>query len=90
MGRISHGKSSYYVEQCRIAILGRNGSGKTTLLKMLQGLYEPSFGTVSSSGFGYVPQIVTGLGELSSGERFNKALTGELLKDPTNHLDVAQ
>jgi lipopolysaccharide transport system ATP-binding protein len=34
----------------RVGILGHNGAGKTTLLRVLAGVYEPTFGTVSISG----------------------------------------
>ncbi len=83
----------------RIAIIGRNGSGKSTLLKMLQGLVEPSDGTIKVPDniiFGYVPQIVEDFDNISGGQRFNKALSSVLaldpnvllLDEPTNHLDA--
>jgi ABC-2 type transport system ATP-binding protein/lipopolysaccharide transport system ATP-binding protein len=34
----------------RVALVGRNGAGKTTLLRVLAGVYEPSFGTVTCQG----------------------------------------
>lgn len=82
----------------RIGIIGRNGNGKTTLLKIIQGLCDPSEGTVfipKNAAFGYVPQIVENHHNLSGGQRFNKALSQALacspnilcLDEPTNHLD---
>ena len=82
----------------KIAIIGRNGSGKSTLLKIIQGVQEPSSGTVTIPPgivFGYVPQLVTAYTQMSGSERFNKALSGVIAKhpdvlcldEPTNHLD---
>lgn len=34
----------------RLALIGRNGAGKTTLLRVLAGVYEPTRGTVETSG----------------------------------------
>jgi ABC-2 type transport system ATP-binding protein len=49
-------------------IVGRNGSGKSTLLKMLAGIYQPSKGSLKTSGK-LVPFIELGVG-------FNMELTG--------------
>lgn len=49
-------------------IVGRNGSGKSTLLKILAGIYQPSKGTVRTTGK-LVPFIELGVG-------FNPELTG--------------
>jgi ABC-2 type transport system ATP-binding protein len=49
-------------------IVGRNGSGKSTLLKILAGIYQPTAGSVSTSGK-LVPFIELGVG-------FNPELTG--------------
>lgn len=49
-------------------IVGRNGSGKSTLLKILAGIYQPSQGTVKTTGK-LVPFIELGVG-------FNPELTG--------------
>lgn len=73
----------------RIAIIGRNGSGKSSLLKMIAEI-DPN---ITSA---YVPQIITDFDLYSGGERFNKALSGALSKnpdlllldEPTNHLDL--
>lgn len=34
----------------RVGLLGHNGSGKTTLLRVLAGVYEPAYGSISISG----------------------------------------
>jgi ABC-2 type transport system ATP-binding protein len=49
-------------------IVGRNGSGKSTLLKLLAGIYQPSDGSIKTSGK-LVPFIELGVG-------FNPELTG--------------
>lgn len=49
-------------------IVGRNGSGKSTLLKMLAGIYQPTKGSISTTGK-LVPFIELGVG-------FNPELTG--------------
>jgi ATPase subunit of ABC transporter with duplicated ATPase domains len=82
----------------RIAIIGRNGCGKTTLLNLLQGLIEPSDGSVTFTSdivIEYVPQLIEECDSLSGGERLNAALLAAfnrqpnllLLDEPTNHLD---
>lgn len=46
-------------QQARIALVGSNGIGKTTLLRVLQGMEEPSEGTIQrarSLRMGYLPQ----------------------------------
>lgn len=84
----------------KILIIGNNGAGKSTLLDIIQGLKPPAAGKVNYKGlvtFGYVPQTVTDYPMLSGGQRFNKALSLALsrqpdvllLDEPTNHLDAA-
>ncbi|MDR1365677.1 MAG: ATP-binding cassette domain-containing protein [Holosporales bacterium] len=73
----------------RIGIIGRNGSGKSSLLRMITE-QNPSI------SLAYVPQTISDFDSLSGGERFNKALSLALGKDPslllldepTNHLDL--
>ncbi|MDR0632371.1 MAG: ATP-binding cassette domain-containing protein [Holosporaceae bacterium] len=72
----------------RIGIIGRNGSGKSSLLKMI-------FEKNSDMEIASVPQIIEDFDSLSGGQRFNKALSAALSKnpalllldEPTNHLD---
>ncbi len=84
---------------CRIAITGSNGQGKSLLLKIIQGLFEPSSGTVSipkALTFAYVPQTIDDFPNLSGAERFLRVLSHALalkpdvlcLDEPTNHLDI--
>ena len=41
----------------KVGLVGRNGAGKTTLTKVLAGVGEPVFGTVTRAGsIGYLPQ----------------------------------
>jgi ATPase subunit of ABC transporter with duplicated ATPase domains len=65
----------------RIAIIGQNGSGKTTLLKILQGLVEPSEGSIQKPDglvVAAVPQIIEAFESLSGGQRLNAALSQAL------------
>jgi ATPase subunit of ABC transporter with duplicated ATPase domains len=82
----------------RIAIIGSNGSGKSTLLKMLAGFDTPTDGEIylpKDMCIGYVQQTIEAFDSFSGGQRFNKALTQALARDPdllmldepTNHLD---
>ena len=81
-----------------IAFMGRNGSGKSSLLNMLNGKIRPSEGELiipDDVCMADVPQVIEDFSELSGGQRFNKALSEALSKqpnlllldEPTNHLD---
>ncbi|MCX7123721.1 MAG: ATP-binding cassette domain-containing protein [Gammaproteobacteria bacterium] len=82
-----------------IALMGRNGSGKSSLLKMLMGVIQPSEGEIfipNDVCMADVPQVIDEFSSLSGGQRFNKALSEALsrqpnlllLDEPTNHLDA--
>lgn len=82
-----------------IALMGRNGSGKSSMLKMLMGTIQPSEGEIFIPGdvcMAGVPQVIDEFSSLSGGQRFNKALSEALsrqpnlllLDEPTNHLDA--
>ena len=45
-----NGVSISFNDGDRVALLGNNGAGKTSLLKVLAGFYEPTSGTIYSSG----------------------------------------
>jgi ABC-type polysaccharide/polyol phosphate transport system ATPase subunit len=51
-----------------VALLGHNGSGKSTVLRLVAGIYQPTTGTISSSG------RITAVIELGAG--FHPELTG--------------
>jgi ABC-2 type transport system ATP-binding protein len=51
-----------------VALLGRNGSGKSTVLRLIAGIYQPSAGTIETSG------RITAVIELGAG--FHPELTG--------------
>ncbi|MCX7123016.1 MAG: ATP-binding cassette domain-containing protein [Gammaproteobacteria bacterium] len=81
-----------------IALMGRNGSGKSSLLNMLNGRIQPSEGALLipyDVCMADVPQVIDDFSDLSGGQRFNKALSEALSKqpnlllldEPTNHLD---
>jgi ATPase subunit of ABC transporter with duplicated ATPase domains len=82
----------------RISVIGRNGSGKSCILKLIAGLMEPCEGRIikdKDAVVAFVPQTIVAYGDLSGGQRFNKALTAALaqnpdillLDEPSNHLD---
>ena len=82
-----------------IALMGRNGSGKSSILKMLMGAIQPSEGEIfipTDVCMADVPQVIDEFSRLSGGQRFNKALSEALsrqpnlllLDEPTNHLDA--
>lgn len=82
----------------RIAIIGRNGSGKSSLLNLLCGNENPNEGDIKhleNTHVAYVPQLPGANTHLSGGQRFQKALSDALAKqpdvllldEPTNHLD---
>ena len=69
-------------------IVGRNGSGKSTLLKLLAGIYQPTSGTIFTTGR-VVPFIELGVGfnpELSGRENvfLNGAMLGFSNKEISN------
>ena len=53
---------SYVInDKDRIALVGKNGAGKSTMLKIIEGLQQPTSGTVAVSGgstIGYLPQVM--------------------------------
>jgi ABC-type polysaccharide/polyol phosphate transport system ATPase subunit len=51
-----------------VALLGHNGSGKSTVLRLVAGIYQPSAGTIATSG------RITAVIELGAG--FHPELTG--------------
>ena len=51
-----------------VALLGRNGSGKSTVLRLIAGIYQPTSGTIETSG------RITAVIELGAG--FHPELTG--------------
>lgn len=72
----------------RIGIVGQNGSGKSHLLRLL-------CERMPAHRVGFVPQIIETFDSLSGAQRFQKALSAAVAKDPemllldepTNHLD---
>lgn len=70
-----------------IGIVGRNGSGKSTLLKMLNGVLQPSNGTINING------KVSALLELGAGfnmeftGRKNIYLNGTIMRIPKEEMD---
>jgi ATPase subunit of ABC transporter with duplicated ATPase domains len=82
-----------------IAVIGNNGAGKSSLLKIIAGAMEPSEGEIQKNPnivFSHVPQLIYEYDNLSGGEKFNRALSGALSKnpdvllldEPTNCLDL--
>lgn len=66
----------------RVGLIGHNGSGKSTLLRLLCGVYEPTAGTVHSSGsVGSLIDISLGTDPEATG-RENIYLRGRLLGIP--------
>lgn len=63
----------------RVGLIGHNGSGKSTLLRLLCGVYEPTAGSVNSSGsIGSLIDISLGTDPEATG-RENIYLRGRLL-----------
>ncbi|HEV2412532.1 MAG TPA: ABC transporter ATP-binding protein [Candidatus Saccharimonadales bacterium] len=70
-------------------VVGRNGSGKSTLLKMMAGIYQPTSGSITTTGK-LVPFIELGVGfngELTGRENvfLNGALLGFSRKQTESH-----
>jgi ABC-2 type transport system ATP-binding protein/lipopolysaccharide transport system ATP-binding protein len=75
------------IKRDRLALIGGNGAGKTTLLRVIAGVYEPSAGTVTTSGR-IASMLDIGIGidpELSGIE--NIRLRGLVLQLSTSEID---
>jgi len=71
----------------RVGIIGNNGAGKSTLLKLISKIYEPSVGTIATSGR-IAPLIELGAGfnpELSGYE--NIFLNGAVMGIPKRDME---
>jgi ABC-type polysaccharide/polyol phosphate transport system ATPase subunit len=63
----------------RVALIGHNGAGKTTMLRVLAGVYEPTSGSITSSGrIAALSDIMLGIDTESTGHE-NISIRGRLL-----------
>lgn len=72
----------------RVGLVGHNGAGKTTLLRVMAGVYEPTFGSVTMEGR-VIPLFDLGLGIDPDATGYdNIFVRGTLLGIPKSHLKV--